>query len=120
MQRSEKITLQRRSIIPFVKILQELEEWAKENDNGNPCSVDDMDDLRFADVLAGIAESHHLDKCVHMAFVGATEAEEESEETIDGIFGEEDEAQGLADDEEYVDEEEELLDKVPLPGNRTK
>ena len=102
------------------RILQQLEEWVKENDNGNPCSVDDMDDLRFAVVLAGIAESHHFDKCVHMAFVGTTEAKEESEETIDGIFGEDDEAQMLAGDEENVDEEEELLHRVPLPGNLPK
>ena len=45
-------------------ICSELTQWARERDNGNPRCTDDLDESQFADVLAGLAESHHMDKCV--------------------------------------------------------
>ena len=44
------------------QIANELVEWAESNDIGNPRSVDDLNEPEFADMLSGIAESHHLDK----------------------------------------------------------
>jgi len=75
-------------------ISKELKEWAREKDNGNPKCTDDLSDAQFADVLAGLAESHHLDKCVNAAFVGSEEmaAEQDDADVIDGIYGPEDEA----------------------------
>ena len=34
----------------------ELIEWAKAKDNGNPRCADDVEELQFADVLAGLAD----------------------------------------------------------------
>ena len=57
-------------------ISTELVEWAKRQDNEDcPRSVDDLTEVQFADVLSGLAEAHHLDKCVDAAFVGTEEAE---------------------------------------------
>lgn len=71
---------------------------------------------QFADYLSGIAEAHHIDKCVDAAFVGAEEASAERDKFVDGIFDKEDESIQV-DDEEAYDEEDEMLDKIPLPGN---
>ena len=99
-------------------VMKELVEWAKERDNGNPRCTDDLEETQFADVLAGLAESHHLDKCVDAAFVGTEEAAAETEApVIDGIFSPEDEAK--ADPKDVFDDEQDLLEKIPLPGNPT-
>ena len=63
-------------------ITSELTEWAKSRDNGNPRCTDDLTEVPFADVLAGIAESHHLDKCVDAAFAGTEEAAAEADPKI--------------------------------------
>jgi len=66
--------------------------------------------------FAGLAESHHMDKCVDAAFAGTEEAAAESEtKVIDTSTGPEDEAK--VDPTEQVDEEQDLIDKIPLPGN---
>ena len=100
-------------------ISTELVEWAKRQDNEDcPRSVDDLTEVQFADVLSGLAEAHHLDKCVDEAFVGTEEASAETETPIiDAVIGPEDRA--TADPEEVHDEEQDLLDKIPLPGNPT-
>ena len=49
-------------------------KWAKERENGNPRCTDDLEETDFADVLAGITEAHHMNKCVNAAFVGTEEA----------------------------------------------
>ena len=91
--------------------MKELVAWAKERDNGNPRCTDDLEETQFADVLAGLAESHHLDKCVDAAFVGTEEAAAETEApVIDGIFRPEDEAK--ADPKDVFDDEQDLLEKV--------
>ena len=54
-------------------IQDELVEWARCRENGNPRCTDDLEQTEFADVLAGLAECHHIDKCVDAAFVGTTE-----------------------------------------------
>ena len=68
-------------------ILNELDEWARERDNGNPRCTDDLSENQFADILSGIAEAKHLDKCVDATFVGTEEAkaEEDPVKAIDGI-----------------------------------
>ena len=97
-------------------IRSELTEWAKERDNGNPRCTDDLGEAQFADVLAGLAESHHLDKLVDAAFAGTEEAAAEAEpRIIDGINGPEDRA--VADPADAHDDEQDLLEKIPLPGN---
>ena len=69
-----------------------LVQWAKKRDNGNPRCTDDLTEPQFADVLAGLAESHHLDKCVDAAFVNTSEAaaENETETGIDAVLNPED------------------------------
>ena len=76
-----------------------------------PRSVDDPTEVPFADVLSGLAETHHLDKCVDAAF-----AEIESP-IIDTVLGPDDRAS--ADPAELHDDEQDLLEKIPLPGNPT-
>ena len=84
--------------------------------NGNPRCTDDLEEAQFADVLAGLAEAHHMDKCVAAAFVGTEEAAAEPNTPgIDGIFSPED--QGKEDPADVHDEEQDLLEKIPLPGN---
>ena len=103
-----------RSCIP----MQWLVEWAREQDNGNPRSTDDLDETQFADIIGGIAESHHLDRCVDAAFVGTEEAKAEksaSKGPIDGIDDPRDESK--PDDTRAFDDEQDLLDRIPLPGN---
>ena len=97
---------------------KELIEWAQCRDNGNPRCTDDLAEAEFADVLSGLVESHQLDKIVDAAFVNTTEAAAEEKATIDGIFGPEDLAQG--DEAEAFDAEQDLIDKIPLPGNPQK
>ena len=97
-------------------ICSELTEWAKERDNGNPRCTDDLGEAQFADVLAGLAESHHLDKLVDAAFAGTEEAAAEADpRIIDAIHGPEDKA--FADPADVHDDEQDLLEKIPLPGN---
>ena len=97
-------------------VRRELVEWARVRDNGNPRCTDDLGETQFADVLAGIAEAHHLDKCVDAAFVGTQEAaDEEQKEVLDAIYGPEDEMRG--DEIDARDEEADLIEKIPLPGN---
>jgi hypothetical protein len=97
----------------------ELVEWAKERDNGNPRCTDDLEETQFADVLAGLAECHHMDKCVDTAFVGTEEAAAEADPHVfDGIFGPEDEA--LPNSTDVFDDEQDLLERIPLPGNPQK
>jgi hypothetical protein len=97
-------------------ISNELVEWAKYRDNGNPRCTDDLGDAQFADVLAGLAESHHIDKCVDAAFAGTEEAAAESDQhVIDAVNEPEDEAS--ADPAGIHDDEQDLLERIPLPGN---
>ena len=49
-------------------------EWARQNDRGDPKSVDQLQDTEFAEQLAAIAEEAHLDKVVNSAFVNTEEA----------------------------------------------
>ena len=100
-------------------ISNELIEWAKRQDNEDcPRSVDDLTEVPFADVLAGLAETHHLDKCVDAAFAGTEEAAAETEPPIiDAVLGPDDRAS--ADPAELHDDEQDLLEKIPLPGNPT-
>jgi len=94
-------------------------EWAERRDSGNPRCVEDLEVPHVADILAGITESHHLDKCVDASFAGTEEfGEEPLEHFFDGISGPEDEA--TADVEDDVDKEQELLEVIPLPGNPVK
>ena len=82
-------------------ITSELTEWAKVRDNGNPRCTDDLTEVPFADVLSGLAESHHLDKCVDAAFAGTEEAAAGTEpKIIDAVFGLEDE--GSADPADHT------------------
>ena len=65
----------------------ELTSWAKTRDNGNPRCTDDLDQPEFADLLADLAETHHLGKCVDAAFVGTEEAYAEAFlACIDDVF----------------------------------
>jgi len=97
-------------------ISSELIEWAKKRDNGNPRCTDDLEEMQFADVLAGLAESHHIDKCADTVFVGTDEAAAEADpKIIDAVIGQEDEA--FADPAGIHDDEQDLLEKIPLPGN---
>ena len=95
---------------------EELLSWARSRDNGNPRCVEDLSEPQFADVLAGIAEAHHMDKCVDAAFVNTDEANaEEPENPLDGILTAEDREE--IDVDQVNDDEQDLLDKIPLPGN---
>ena len=82
-------------------------EWAKEKDNGNPCSIEDLKDTKFADIIGGIAEAHHLDRCVDTAFVGTEEADAENQNPIGAIDDPKDEA--AQENEEALDEEQDML-----------
>ena len=88
-------------------ITNELLEWAKEKDNGNPCCIEDLRDTKFADIIGGIAEAHHLDRCVDIAFVSTEEADAESLVPIDAIDDPKDEA--AQEHEEALDEEQDML-----------
>ena len=100
------------------EITDELVHWAKRKDNGYPRSVDDLEEVEFADILSGLAEAHHIDRCVDAAFVGTEEAAAEADKNpIDGCYGPEDYAQDA--ETIRVDEEADLLDQIPLPGNPT-
>ena len=83
-----------------------------------PRCVEDLEHEHFADCLPGIAEAHRLDKCVDAAFAGTEEAEAEgvAQAPIYGVFGPEDEDID-ADYEEPIDEEDEMLEELPLPCN---
>ena len=94
----------------------ELLRWAEENERGNPHSIDDIEGNEFADLLGGIAEDYHLDQCVDAAFVGTEEAAAESE-PIDAILEPGDLAPDGPDEETMRDDENDLLEKVPLPGH---
>lgn len=97
-------------------ICEELVGWAKARENGDPRCTDDLEEVQFADVLAGLAETHHIDKCVDAALTGTEEAAAEAEpRIIDAAFGKEDE--GLADPADLLDDKQDLLEKLPLPGN---
>ena len=91
-------------------ISNELIEWAKRQDNEDCLrSVDDLTEVPFADVLSGLAETHHLDKCVDTAFAGTEEAAAEAEPPIiDAVLGPEDRAS--ADPAELHDDEQDLLE----------
>ena len=70
----------------------------------------------MVDQLVALAESHHMDKCVDAAFVGTAEAAAEPDSPgIDGIFSPEDEAK--EDPTDVHDDEQDLLEKIPLPGS---
>ena len=60
-----------------ILVAEELLEWSRCRENGNPRSVEDLDEIQFADIIGSIAESHHLDRCVDAAFVGTEEIEAE-------------------------------------------
>ena len=96
-------------------VTKELLEWARERDNGNPRCTDDLEDTQVADITGGIAESHHLGRCVDAAFVGTEEAKAESKGSIHGIGNFQDEV--VPDDTEAFDDEQDLLDKTLLPGS---
>ena len=96
-------------------VTKELLEWARERDNGNPRCTGDLEDTQFADITGGIAESHHLGRCVDAAFVGTEEAKAESKGSINGIGNFRDEV--VPDDTEAFDDEQDLLDKTLLPGS---
>jgi hypothetical protein len=76
-------------------------------EDGCPRCIEDVDEPQIADVLAGIAESRHLDKCVDAAFVNTEEAMLENESPIDGLLGPDDVA--FMDGEEEADVGQELL-----------
>ena len=88
------------------EICSELVEWAKSKDHGYPRCTNDLEEVEFADILAGLAEAHHLDKCVDAAFAGTEEAAAETP-LMDGIFGPEDE--GKQDDHEMHDAEHKVI-----------
>ena len=95
---------------------KELLEWSRCRENGNPRSVEDLDETQFAHIIGSIAESHHLDRCVDAAFVGTEEAAAEADpRIIDAVFGQEGEASH--DPADQHDDEQDLLEKIPLPGN---
>ena len=91
-----------------------------------PKGTDNLQEAEFADISGGIAETQHLDKVVDNAFVGTEEAEAERDVlnidgvrdvlNIDGVLDDGDVAQQV-DDDAAIDDEEELLEKIPLPGN---
>ena len=97
--------------------MRELDRWATARDDGYPRCTDDLVNTEFADILSGIAESHHLNQLVDVAFAGTEEAAAERP-PIDSIPTTQDLAPNI-DDEELIDNEEELLEKIPLPGNPT-
>ncbi len=94
-------------------VLSELEGWASEKDGYAPRCVEDLGKDHVAECLAGIAEAHHIEKCVDAAFVGTVEAWSECNRQTDGIVGPEDEAVKLDKEEDYDDEE--MLEALPLP-----
>ena len=75
-------------------ITNELLEWANEKENGNPCSIADLKDTKFADIIGGIAEAHHIDRCVDTAFVGTEEADAKNLIPIDAIDDPKDSTRG--------------------------
>ena len=81
--------------------------------NGTTVSTrctDDLVELELVDVLEGLAESHHMDRCVDAAFVGTEEAAAEADTPgIDCIVGQEDETKENPTD--VHDDEQNLLDK---------
>jgi hypothetical protein len=99
------------------EITKELVEWAKKSDDGDcPRSVEDLQEPQSVEVLAGLAEMHHIDRCVDATFAGTEEAAAEPEHPIlDGVYSPEDEAN--PDAAEAHDAEQELLEQIPLPGN---
>ena len=84
-------------------IASELLDWAREKDNGNPWCTEALEDTRFANVIGGIAESHHLGRCLDAVFVGTEEAEGEGREPIDRIDDPRDEV--APDDTEAFDDD---------------
>ena len=92
-------------------VTKELLDWLRTRENGNPCSALDLDDTQFADIIGGIAEPHHLDRCVDAAFVGTEEAEAENKKPIDAI--DEDKDQAMQDNAEAFDDEQDLLERIP-------
>ena len=82
---------------------KELLDWSKTCENGNPRSVEDLDDTQFADIIGGIAESHHVDRCVDAAFVGTEEIDAEKK-SIDAI--DEDKDKAMQDNAEAYDDEQ--------------
>ena len=97
-------------------VTKELLEWSRRRENGNPRCVEDLDEVQFADIIGSIAESHHLDRVVDTAFVGTEEADAERV-PIDAIDEEKDRA--MQDNTEAYDDEQDLLERIPLPGDPT-
>ena len=97
-------------------VTKELLEWSRRRENGNPRCVEDLDEVQFADIIGSIAETHHLDRVVDTAFVGTEEADAERI-PIDAIEEEKDRA--MQDNAEAYDDEQDLLERIPLPGDPT-
>ena len=95
---------------------KELLEWSRRRENGNPRCVEDLDEVQFADIMGSIAETHHLDRVVDTAFVGTEEADAERV-PIDAIDEEKDRA--MQDNADAYDDEQDLLERIPLPGDPT-
>ena len=99
-------------------VTQELVKWASRRDDGSPRCTEDLLEAELAEFIAGLAEERHLDLCVDAAFVGTEEAYAERDSSaIDGILDPSDESKPVH--FEAIDEEQDMLDKLPLPGDPT-
>ena len=100
-------------------VKEEIQRWI--NDTGEsepPISVEDLWQPDFGDLIAGIAEEHHINKLVDTAFVGTEEYRSETEDnSIDAIECPRDERETGLDDYEEIDKEADMLDNMPLPGD---
>ena len=97
-------------------IMDSWRKWAHSRDDGLPRCVEDLEEIEFADTLRFLTEDAHLDNLA-TAFVGTRESQDEPVpmQPIDDVLGNEDIGQDL-DDPSSRDQEQEMLDELPLPG----
>ena len=98
--------------------LDNVRLWAHERNPGIPRNVDDLETVKFAEVLGSIAEDQHLTRCAQVCFTSTEEAQAERHDqgTIDEVLGDEDMEEG-GDALEEADREADLLEQMPLASH---
>ena len=96
--------------------LDNVRLWAHERNPGIPRNMDDLETVKFSEVLGSIAEDQHLTRCAQVCFTSTEEdqAERHDQGTIDEVLGDEDMEEG-GDALEEADREADLLEQMLYP-----